>query len=89
MGNAAAVRIGFGVQRNERAMKIKSSQQLWREYNKRQKKLNLSRRSIADMAGISHATWTEIQKRDGRMTLDTALRLADALGLEIVLGERG
>jgi len=52
---------------------------------KRRKLLNITQTMLAELAGVSLHTISDIESGKGNPSLDVLLRIADTLGLELTL----
>ncbi len=55
----------------------------------RRKNLNITQTMLAELAGVSLHTVSDMESGKGNPSLDVLLRIADTLGLELTLTVRG
>jgi y4mF family transcriptional regulator len=66
-----------------------TSQQIGQLLRARRKFLRLRQRDLAELAGVTLRGLTELENGRGNPTLNQLSKIADVLGLELTLSERG
>jgi HTH-type transcriptional regulator/antitoxin HipB len=67
---------------------ISNANQIGATLAARRKSLNLSQTEVASRLGLSQNRLSELENKPESLTVEQLLALANALGLEVTLGER-
>jgi y4mF family transcriptional regulator len=65
-----------------------TNHQIAQKIRSRRKQFRLRQRDLAELAGVTLRSLTNLEKGDANPTLNQLAKVADALGLEIHLTER-
>jgi HTH-type transcriptional regulator / antitoxin HipB len=75
--------------REHEAAVVRSAEDLARLVRARRVELGLTQEALAGVTGIDRAVLSVLERGQRSMSLDTALRLVQALGMDIVIERRG
>jgi DNA-binding XRE family transcriptional regulator len=73
----------------ERSTVIRSTKDLAQLVRARRRELGLTQEALAGVTGLDRALLSLLERGERRMSLETALRLAQALGMDIEVRRRG
>lgn len=68
---------------------ISNPESFGRRIRDRRQSLGLSQSALADVVGVNRRVIGELERGKPSVQLDIALRVAEAVGLDVVLHERG